>query len=156
MANGSILVAGGEVGSNGAAVPSLEILPRPPGGQPVFCDYLNRTDPYNLYPFLAVLPSGGVFIGYYNEAKILDETSLQPKVFLPNIPGAVNAPTGGRSYPMEGTAMLMPQVAPYIAPLDILICGGSTIGPEIALDNCVSIQPEATNAQWTIERMVSC
>jgi hypothetical protein len=28
-------------------------------------------------------------------------------------------------------------------------------GPEIALDNCVSLQPEVANANWTIERMVS-
>ena len=62
MANGSILVVGGEDQSNGAPVPSLELLPRPAGvTSPVYCDYLNRTDPNNLYPFLAVLPSGGIF-----------------------------------------------------------------------------------------------
>lgn len=37
MANGSILVVGGEEGSNGRAVPTLEILPRPVGGTLVFC-----------------------------------------------------------------------------------------------------------------------
>jgi hypothetical protein len=149
-------VVGGEQGSNGAAVPSLEILPKPAGvTAPLYCDYLNRTNPYNLYPFLAVLPSGGVFIAYYNEARILDDTTLLTTKTLPNIPGAVNDFLGGRSYPMEGTAVLMPQYAPYTAPLTILICGGSTIGPEIALDNCVSLQPEVPNANWTIERMVS-
>ena len=74
MANGSVLVVGGENGSNGPPVPSLEILPTPPGGDTVlFMDWLNRTDPNNLYPFLVVLPGGGVFVGYYNEARILDE-----------------------------------------------------------------------------------
>ncbi|OQU99179.1 WSC domain-containing protein [Cladophialophora immunda] len=156
MANGSILVVGGETGSNGPPVPSLEILPRPVGvTEPLYCDYLNRTDPYNLYPYLAVLPSGGVFIAYYNEARILDETTLQTSQVLPNIPGAVNTFLAGRSYPMEGTAMLLPQHAPYTDPLGIIICGGSTIGPEIALDNCVSIEPEVPNANWTIERMPS-
>lgn len=78
MANGSILVVGGDAGSNGAAVPSLEIMPKPAGvTAPQYYDYLARTDPYNLYPFLAVLPSGDVFIAYYNEARILDDTSLQ-------------------------------------------------------------------------------
>ena len=43
MANGSILVVGGEQGSNGAAVPTLEILPRV--GPVLFMDWLNRTDP---------------------------------------------------------------------------------------------------------------
>lgn len=45
MANGSILVVGGEVGSNGAPQPNLEILPSP-AGELVDCDYLGRTDPY--------------------------------------------------------------------------------------------------------------
>ena len=61
MPNGSILVVGGETGSNGPPEPTLELLP---GGGPVITlDYLQRTDPNNLYPFLMVLPSGRFFIG---------------------------------------------------------------------------------------------
>lgn len=155
MTNGSILVVGGEEGSNGAPVPSLEILPLPAGAGTVYCDWLDRTDPYNLYPFLAVLPSGGVVALYYNEARILDEVSLQTQRVLPNMPGAVNDFLGGRTYPFEGTSMLFPQHAPYTDPLTVIVCGGSVPGPEIALDNCVSIQPEVPNANWTIERMPS-
>jgi hypothetical protein len=92
----------------------------------LYCDWLDRTDPYNLYPFLAVLPSGGVFVAYYNEARILDEGSLQTSRTLPNMPGAVNDFDGGRTYPFEGTAALMPQYAPYGDPLTVLVCGGST------------------------------
>jgi hypothetical protein len=44
MANGSILVVGGEAGSNGAVVPTLEILP--PVGPVLYMEWLNRTDPY--------------------------------------------------------------------------------------------------------------
>jgi hypothetical protein len=33
-----------------------------------------------------------------------------------------------------------------------VVCGGSDFG--IALDNCVSIQPDAPNPTWLIERMV--
>ncbi|KAK8212979.1 hypothetical protein BKA81DRAFT_316641 [Phyllosticta paracitricarpa] len=152
MANGSVLVVGGEGGSNGVPIPTLEVLPK--AGPVVFADYLNRTDPNNLYPFLAHLPSGDIFVSYYNEAQILDQVTLQPKRQLPNIPGAVNNFLSGRSYPFEGTAMLMPQVAPYTDPLRILICGGSSPGGA-ALDNCVSIAPDAPNANWTIERMPS-
>ncbi|KAF4634016.1 hypothetical protein G7Y89_g4110 [Cudoniella acicularis] len=155
MANGSILVMGGEEGSNGAPVPTLEVLPLPSGAGSIYCDYLDRTDPYNLYPYLTVLPSGGIFVAYYNEARILDETSLQTSRVLPNIPGAVNDFLGGRTYPFEGTAMLLPQYAPYHDPLTVMICGGSIPGPEFALDNCVSISPEVPNANWTIERMPS-
>ncbi|KAK8232248.1 hypothetical protein HDK90DRAFT_467432 [Phyllosticta capitalensis] len=150
MGNGSVLVAGGEGGSNGVPIPTLELLPKV--GPVVYADYLNRTDPNNLYPFLAQLPSGDIFISYYNEARILDAKTLQPKRELPNIPGAVNNFMSGRSYPFEGTAMLMPQVAPYTDPLRILICGGSSPGGQ-ALDNCVSIAPDDPTSQWQIERM---
>ena len=155
MANGSILVVGGESGSNGPPVPSLEILPKPDGGNTtVVLDFLQRTDPNNLYPFLFVLPGGGVFIAYYNEARILNEATFATTKVLPNMPAAVNNFLGGRTYPMEGTAVMLPQHAPYTDPVTVLICGGSTPGAAIALDNCVSIQPEVENATWTIERMV--
>ncbi|KAH8201579.1 hypothetical protein TruAng_004271 [Truncatella angustata] len=154
MANGSVLVIGGEEGSNGRAVPTLEILPYT-GTDPLTMDWLARTDPNNLYPFTAVLPGGGIFVGYWNEALIMNENTFATTKQLPNMPGSVNDPKGGRTYPLEGTAVLLPQYAPYSEPLSILMCGGSTAGPGLALDNCVSIQPEVTNAQWTLERMPS-
>ena len=155
MANGSILVVGGEIGSNDKAQPSIEILPRPAGGLLVYEDFLQRTDPNNLYPFLAVLPSGGIFIAYWNEARILDESTLLTSKVLPNMPGAVNNFQGGRTYPLEGTMVILPQYAPYTDPLTVLVCGGSTVGAAVAIDNCVSTQPEVSNPAWTIERMPS-
>ncbi|KAJ2982466.1 hypothetical protein NUW58_g6433 [Xylaria curta] len=59
MTNGSILVVGGEIGSNDRAEPTLELLPN--SGPYLYMDWLARTDPNNLYPFLAVLPGGGIF-----------------------------------------------------------------------------------------------
>ncbi|ETN45954.1 uncharacterized protein HMPREF1541_00136 [Cyphellophora europaea CBS 101466] len=155
MANGSILVVGGENGSNGPPVPNLEIIPKPPGGSLVYCDWLQRTDPYNLYPFMAVLPSGGILASYYNEARILDEATLQTVRTLPNIPGSVTSFLAGRTYPLEGTSMILPQSYPWTDPLTVLICGGSTPYAGDALDNCVSIQPEVPGANWAIERMPS-
>lgn len=76
MPNGSVLVVGGEEGSNGAPIPTLEILPTPAGGPTyLFMDWLERTDPNNLYPFLHVLPSGNIFVGKFvphNPAKKLN------------------------------------------------------------------------------------
>jgi hypothetical protein len=64
LSNGSVVVVGGETGANAAANPTLEILPRIPGGPTLlFMDWLDRTDPYNLYPYLQVLPSGKLFVG---------------------------------------------------------------------------------------------
>ena len=164
MANGSILVVGGEIGSNDAEQPTLEILP--PTGVPdasmpsgysnttVYLDFLEATAPFNLYPFIAVVPSG-IFIAYYNEARILDENTFETITQLPNMPGAVNDPTGGRNYQLEGSMVIMPQYPPYAAAdITVLICGGSTSNGGYAIDNCVSTQPEADGPEWTIERMV--
>jgi hypothetical protein len=52
----------------------------------VYLDFLDRTQIDNLYPFVAVLPSGGIFIAYYNEARILDEVTFDTVKTLPNIP----------------------------------------------------------------------
>ncbi|KAH7034935.1 uncharacterized protein B0I36DRAFT_381758 [Microdochium trichocladiopsis] len=153
MTNGSILVVGGEIGSNDRPVPTLEILPYT-GTAPLYMDWLERTDPNNLYPFLAVLPSGGIFVQYWDEARILDEVTFATKKVLPNPPGAVTDPRAGRTYPLEGTAVLLPQSAPYTDPLGILICGGATTN-SLGLDNCVTIQPDAAKPTWTLERMPS-
>ena len=63
MPNGSVLVVGGETTATGPPEPTLELLPY--GGSVITLDYLQRTDPNNLYPFLMVLPSGRFFIGNY-------------------------------------------------------------------------------------------
>lgn len=152
LANGSVLVVGGEEGSNAAPRPSLEILPAT-GTAPLYMDWLQRTDPNNLYPFLMVLRSG-VFAAYWNEARILNAQTFETVLTLPKMPTAVNDPDGGRTYPLEGTAVLLPWYAPYQDPVGVLICGGSTIGHE-ALDNCASIYPEAAQPVWTLERMPS-
>lgn len=153
MTNGSLLVMGGETGPNGPPVPTLEILPR--AGGTLYMEWLDRTDPYNLYPFLMVLPSGGIFVAYYNEARILDPVTFETIRRLPNMPEAVNDNAGGRTYPVEGTMVVLPQYAPYTDPVTVLLCGGSTPFSGEALDNCVSIQPDVFNATWTLERMPS-
>lgn len=121
--NGSVLVIGGEEGSNGVPVPSIEILPQPEGGPTYLTmDWLLRTDLSNLYPFRFVLPHGDLFIIYYNEARILDEVTFDTIKVFPLILSAVKAP-GGRTYPMEGTSMILPQYAPYDEFFEILTFG---------------------------------
>ncbi|SJL08884.1 related to glyoxal oxidase precursor [Armillaria ostoyae] len=156
MANGTILVIGGETGSNASPQPNLELLPKPDGGDTVVdLPWLQRTDPNNLYPFMFVLPGGGILSVYYNEARILDATTFDTVKELPNVPASVDDFLGGRTYPLEGSAVLFPQHAPYTDPLRVLVCGGSSPGAGIALDNCVSIEPEVDNSTWTLERMPS-
>ncbi|KAI9440983.1 copper radical oxidase [Lactarius indigo] len=155
LSNGSVLVMGGENGAGGLASASVEILPRIPGGDTrVFLDWLDRTNPNNLYPFLHILPSGLIFVGYYNEARLLDPMTFATVNVLPNIPGSVGNSLAGRNYPYAGASVLLPQHTPYTDESTVLICGGSDSGGN-ALDNCVSIQPEAVNPTWVIERMPS-
>lgn len=155
MTNGSVLVLGGEVGSNSAPTPSCEILPPPKGGYAKYLDWLDRTDPNNLYPFMFVLPTGGIFVVYYNEARIIDEVTFDTIKTLPNLPGSVNNNLAGRTYPLEGTGVMFPQYPPYSDPVTILVCGGSSNGAAYAIDNCVSTQPEIAAPTWTLERMPS-
>lgn len=155
MTNGSVLVLGGEVGSNSAPTPSCEILPPPPGGYAKYLDWLDRTDPDNLYPFMFVLPTGGIFVVYYNEARIIDEGTFDTIKTLPNLPGSVNNFLAGRTYPLEGTGVMLPMYPPYSAPVTVLVCGGSSNGAAYAIDNCVSTQPEVASPTWTLERMPS-
>ncbi|KAH8993021.1 copper radical oxidase [Lactarius akahatsu] len=127
LSNGSVLVMGGENGAGGAASSSVEILPRIPG---VIHEW------------------------YYNEARLLDPVTFATVKVLPDIPGSVGNSLAGRNYPYEGTSALLPQHAPYTDESTVLICGGSDSGGN-ALDNCVSMQPEAANPAWVIERMPS-
>jgi len=53
---------------------------------------------------------------------------------------------------MSGAFLPLPQSAPYTAPLKVLICGGTTSSGK-ALDNCVSIEPEAANS--TLDSLIS-
>ncbi|KAG9240976.1 WSC domain-containing protein [Calycina marina] len=164
MTNGSILIVGGEIGSNAAEQPTLELLPAT--GVPTtstssgysnttkYLDFLGRTAPFNLYPFVTVVPSG-IFIAYYNEARILDEVTFETKKILPNLPGSIVDPTAGRTYQLEGSFVTLPQVAPYDKNMEVLICGGSTTGAAVAIDNCITTAPEDVAPVWTIERMPS-
>jgi Domain of unknown function (DUF1929)/Glyoxal oxidase N-terminus len=154
MANGSVLVVGGEQGSNGAPEPSIEILPN--GGPPIDMPWLAATDPLNLYPFIVVLPSGGVFVMFFNQALKLDEGSYATIQTYPMMPGSLNNDANsGRTYPLEGAVVIMPQHAPYSDPITIMACGGSTNPTGLAIDNCISIQPEVPGADWVLERMPS-
>ena len=67
LSNGSVLIMGGLSGAGGAANPTLEIIPRIPGGSTVVSlDWLERTNPNNKYPFPYVLPSGRIFVGEFD------------------------------------------------------------------------------------------
>ncbi|OBZ73298.1 putative fungistatic metabolite [Grifola frondosa] len=118
MSNGSVLVVGG-------------------GPTYLFMDWLNRTDPNNLYPFLHMLPSGRIFVGYYNEARVLDAATFGTITTLPNMPGSVTSFLAG-----EPTQWRAPPFCSH------------NMHPTLILSQ-YCIQPEVANPQWTLERMPS-
>ena len=66
MSNGSVLVMGGLDFVNGAPNPTVEIVPRIPGGNTTLSlDFLEESPLNNLYPFLHILPSGRIFVGEF-------------------------------------------------------------------------------------------
>ncbi|KAH8661991.1 copper radical oxidase [Xylariales sp. PMI_506] len=156
LSNGSILVIGGEDGSDGPMVPSAEVLPRPAGvTSSTYLDYLANVEKVNSYPFVAIMPSGDIFFAQWNEARLISQVDFSTIRMLPQMPGAVNNPEAGRNYPLQGTLNLMPQHAPYTDPLGVLICGGTTDGANFGLDNCISMHPDVAGEDWVIERMPS-
>lgn len=156
MANGSILIMGGEDNNSGNEQPNLEVLPRIPGGDTtVYLDFLAQTYPFNLYPFLMVLPSGNLFTVYFNQARILDQTTFNTVSVMPQVPAsAVGNFDGGRTYPYSGAYVIMPMTAPFTAPMQVLVCGGAS-QENVGLSTCVSITPEVPGAQWVVEQMPS-
>jgi hypothetical protein len=67
LPNGSILVIGGELGTNDVNQANLEILPRPGGPNAgdtvVDLPWLEDENKLESYPFVFVLPSGHLFVG---------------------------------------------------------------------------------------------
>lgn len=160
LSNGSLLAMGGESGSDAPIVPSAEVLPHPPGvTESTYIDYLARAEAIgrtNSYPHMAIMPSGNIFFTQFNESRLISQVDFQTVRKLPDMPGSPVNDLTGRNYPLQGTMMIMPQKAPYGAPLKVVICGGTTHEPgNDALDNCVSMHPDNAGEQWAIERMVS-
>ena len=111
LANGRILLVGGETGSN-APPSSLEILSVT--GTNLFIS----TSPLVRTRIICTLslqsPCEGVLIVYYNEVRILDTVTFETTKQLPGVSGAVNNFLVGRNYPLEGTMVLLPEYAPYV------------------------------------------
>ncbi|KAJ2893616.1 hypothetical protein MKZ38_008413 [Zalerion maritima] len=104
-----------------AAVLAVEVLPGT-GGARIRVDWLERTSPNNLHPFVAVVPSG-VAAGYsWSREESAGRTSL---------PRSKEAEC---SFPRRGPG--------GHGDLDVLICGGITIGAWNALDNYGTIYPD--------------
>ncbi|KAI8391784.1 glyoxal oxidase N-terminus-domain-containing protein [Radiomyces spectabilis] len=123
LPEGDIFIIGGStkgtaVNRDEVNVPSYEFWPPRPEGE-VHMPFLNETMPYNLYPFVFLLPDGNLFIFANKQSMIFDYKNNRVVKRLPDIPGVP------RSYPLTGGAVMLPLDPAKNYQVEILICGGS-------------------------------
>ncbi|KAJ6525710.1 putative copper radical oxidase [Mycena capillaripes] len=168
ISDGSAMIIGGSKKGgwiNNATVnnPTIEYFPpksiHGSNGVPIGLPFLQRTLNSNLFPIAFSLPNGNVFMAANNDAMIYNWTANTERR-LPPIPNGVRV-----TYPMAGTAVLLPLSPDNDYQPEILICGGSGIndtkpGYEISSQDPASAQcarmilTEAGIATgWEIEEM---
>ncbi|KAG8813992.1 hypothetical protein FRC17_001343 [Serendipita sp. 399] len=143
--------------------PTLEFFPPKNvhgfNGVPIPSPFLADTLNSNLFPIAFLLPDGRIFVAANRDAMIYDwKSNLETR--LPQLPNGVRV-----TYPMTGTAVLLPLVSTdnYIA--TVLICGGSAIddarpgydinSQEAASSQCVRMELSEAGVQrgWEVEQM---
>jgi hypothetical protein len=126
---------------------------------PIDLPFLVDTLASNLFPIAFSLPDGTIFMAANRDAMIYNwQTNTERR--LPQIPNGVRV-----TYPMTGTALLLPLSPENNYMPEILICGGSTIddtkpGYEISSQDPASAQcsrmvltDDGIAAGWQIEQM---
>ncbi|KAF5359999.1 hypothetical protein D9758_007634 [Tetrapyrgos nigripes] len=83
--------------------------------------FLNDTLTANLFPYIATLPDGKLFVAANTQAMIFDwKTNTERR--LPDIPNGVRI-----SYPFSGSGALLPLTPENNYTPEILLCGGSNL-----------------------------
>ncbi|KAI0313341.1 copper radical oxidase [Amylostereum chailletii] len=131
-------------GSNGMPIPSA-----------FFHDTLNS----NLFPIAFALPDGRIFVAANRDAMIYDWKANKEQR-LPQIPNGVRV-----TYPMTGTALLLPLDPATDYTPEILLCGGSTVddtkpsweisSQDAASNQCsrIVLSDAGIAAGWQVEQM---
>lgn len=128
--DGSAMIIGGSKKGgwmNNASTnnPTIEFFPPKNvngyNGLPVPLPFLSDTLNSNLFPIAFSLPDGRVFMAANRDAMIYDwKNNVETR--LPQIPNGVRV-----TYPMTGTALLLPLSPSNNYTPEILLCGGSTV-----------------------------
>ncbi|KAF9484661.1 copper radical oxidase [Pholiota conissans] len=167
MDGSAMIIGGAKKGGwmNNATVnnPTIEYYPpkniHGSNGTPVNLPFLTKTLSSNLFPIAFSLPDGKVFMAANQDAMIYDwETNTER--YLPQLPNNVRV-----TYPMTGTALLLPLSPDNNYAPEILVCGGSTIDDKIPGYKMSSQTPASSqcsrmvlddlgiNAGWQVEYM---
>ena len=166
--DGSAMVLGGSTRGgwmNNATTnnPTVEYFPpknlHGANGTPVHLQFLVDTLNSNLFPIAFALPDGRVFVAANRDAMIYDWKQHKEQR-LPQIPNGVRV-----TYPMTGTALLLPLDPSNGYAPEVLICGGSTLddtrpsyelsAKDLASDQCARLLLTAAGiaSGWQVERM---
>ncbi|RIA85969.1 Copper radical oxidase [Glomus cerebriforme] len=158
LPSGDVLIMGGALkgtGKNNANFnnPTYEIWSAggPPQPQPVQFPFLVDTMPFNLYPFVHVMPNFEnkqlIFVFANTQGVLFDLGTNTAVSKTPVLPGGV------RSYPLSGNSILLPLKPSLNYKPTVMICGGNTVmeitSPAIA--SCGRIDPTDPNAQWEMD-----
>ena len=168
ISDGSAMIIGGSKKGgwiNNATVnnPTIEYFPpksiHGSNGLPIGLQFLADTLASNLFPIAFSLPDGTIFMAANGDAIIYDwQTNMERQ--LPKIPNGVRV-----TYPMTGTALLLPLSPDNNYMPEVLLCGGSTIddtkpGYEISSQDVASAQcsrmvlnDDGIAAGWQVEQM---
>jgi hypothetical protein len=93
----------------------------------------------NLFPIVVLLPDDKIFVAANQQTMIYDwRTNTERR--LPNIPNGVRV-----TYPMTGSALLLPLTPENDYTPEVLICGGSTASDRDQTGNSLSSQIPASS-----------
>ncbi|CCM00010.1 uncharacterized protein FIBRA_02035 [Fibroporia radiculosa] len=168
ISDGSAMIIGGSLKGgwiNNVTVNNPTIEYWPPknidgsNGLPIYLPFLVDTLNANLFPVAFSLPDGMVFMAANQDAMVYDwQHNTEHR--LPQIPNGVRV-----TYPMAGTALLLPLSPVNNYAPEVLICGGSTVddkkaGYEITSQDLASAQcsrllltDAGIAAGWQVEDM---
>lgn len=168
ISDGSALIIGGSLKGgwiNNASVnnPTIEYWPpkniHGSNGLPIHLPFLVDTLNSNLFPIAFSLPDGKIFMAANQDAMIYD-WQANAEYRLPQIPNGVRV-----TYPMAGTALLLPLSPSNDYAPEILLCGGSTVDdskpgyqvtsqdPSSAQCSRMLLTDDGITAGWQVEQM---
>ena len=168
ISDGSAMIIGGSKKGgwiNNATVnnPTIEYFPpkniHGSNGMAINLPFLVNTLNSNLFPIAFALSDGKIFMAANRDAMIYDWTTNTER-YLPQLPNGVRV-----TYPMTGTALLLPLSPDNDYTSEILVCGGSTVddtkpGYEISSQATASSQcsrmvlnDQGIASGWQIEQM---
>jgi hypothetical protein len=156
LANGSIFVASGSLNGGDPTKPinnnpSFEILD-PEGvshGVSITMSLLVKAQPYYMYPFIHLLPTGDLFVFTSKSSQLFSVSNLKITKSLPGLPGDY------RTYPNTGGSVLLPLSSTNNWSSSIIICGGGAYQDidSPADTSCGRIDPLAEDSVWEIDAM---